>query len=272
MIGDIYLGVVLFARHGSNFVFRCCCIFRRRENHGPLRLQGGTAQSLCARLQRTAGAQVRRYLSGCQRDGACLAKLIGYVHIASPFSKLPHHIAQEFVPQIISNFNDIHLWAQVTIVCPTDWRIHQPFFLSKYRLFPPHGWTTLQPKWTLSCRLLPTMSTLEELDDIDRREKDDRKKEDKHGKGNAGRDGDAEMEEADQEEDILDDEVLGLSTQDILTRKRLLENDSRIMKSELSRLSHEKAAMGEKIKENVDKIANNRYGLMTRLQIPVACN
>ena len=41
-------------------------------------------------------------------------------------------------------------------------------------------------------------------------------------------------------------------------RKRLLENDSRIMKSELSRLSHEKAAMGEKIKENVDKIANNR--------------
>ena len=31
------------------------------------------------------------------------------------------------------------------------------------------------------------------------------------------------------------------------------------MKSELSRLSHEKAAMGEKIKDNVDKIANNRY-------------
>ena len=119
---------------------------------------------------------------------------------------------------------------------------------------------------------MPTMSTLEELDDIDRREKDDRKKEDKNGKDTTGGDGDAEMKEADQEEDILDDEVLGLSTQDILTRKRLLENDSRIMKSELSRLSHEKAAMGEKIKENVDKIANNRYGLMTRLQLPMVRN
>ncbi|KAL3961558.1 hypothetical protein ACCO45_003081 [Purpureocillium lilacinum] len=60
------------------------------------------------------------------------------------------------------------------------------------------------------------------------------------------------------EDDILDDEIRSLSTQDIQTRKRLLENDSRIMKSELSRLSHEKAAMGEKIKDNVDKIANNR--------------
>lgn len=105
------------------------------------------------------------------------------------------------------------------------------------------------------------MSTLEELDDLDRREKDDRKRVDKDKKETSGGDGDAEMKEADQDEDILDDEVLGLSTQDILTRKRLLENDSRIMKSELSRLSHEKAAMGEKIKENVDKIANNRYGL-----------
>ncbi len=111
------------------------------------------------------------------------------------------------------------------------------------------------------------MSTLEELEDLDRQEKDDRKREDKDRKETSGGDGDAEMKEADQEEDILDEEILGLSTQDILTRKRLLENDSRIMKSELSRLSHEKAAMGEKIKENVDKIANNRYVLITRTNI-----
>lgn len=102
------------------------------------------------------------------------------------------------------------------------------------------------------------MSTLEELEDLDRREKDDKKREDRDGKGSNNADGDEEMKEAEQEDDILDEEILGLSTQDILTRKRLLENDSRIMKSELSRLSHEKAAMGEKIKENVDKIANNR--------------
>ena len=68
------------------------------------------------------------------------------------------------------------------------------------------------------------------------------------------------MKDAEEDDDdILDEEILGLSTQDIQTRKRLLENDSRIMKSELSRLSHEKAAMGEKIKENLDKIANNRF-------------
>lgn len=103
------------------------------------------------------------------------------------------------------------------------------------------------------------MSTLEELEDLDRREKDDKKREERDGKGDKNADGDEDMKEADEEDDILDEEILGLSTQDILTRKRLLENDSRIMKSELSRLSHEKAAMGEKIKENVDKIANNRY-------------
>ncbi|KAH8674872.1 hypothetical protein BGZ61DRAFT_496891 [Ilyonectria robusta] len=104
------------------------------------------------------------------------------------------------------------------------------------------------------------MSTLEELDDLDRREKEDKKQnggDDKDQK--KGADGDAEMKDAEEDDDdILDDEILGLSTQDIQTRKRLLENDSRIMKSELSRLSHEKAAMGEKIKENLDKIANNR--------------
>jgi 26S proteasome regulatory subunit T5 len=103
------------------------------------------------------------------------------------------------------------------------------------------------------------MSTLEELDDLDRRGDDDKKKDgsgDKDGKKN--QDGDAEMKEAEGADDVLDEEILSLGTQDILTRKRLLENDSRIMKSELSRLSHEKAAMGEKIKENVDKIANNR--------------
>jgi 26S proteasome regulatory subunit T5 len=107
------------------------------------------------------------------------------------------------------------------------------------------------------------MSTLEELDDLDRRDKDDKKKEGRDDKDKNKKDGDEDMKEAEEEdeeeEDILDDEILSLGTQDIQTRKRLLENDSRIMKSELSRLSHEKAAMGEKIKENVDKIANNRF-------------
>ncbi len=111
------------------------------------------------------------------------------------------------------------------------------------------------------------MSTLEELDDLDRQERDDKKKEerkdddkngDKNKKGSA--DDDTDMNDAEpEEEDALYEEIMGLSTQDILTRKRLLENDSRIMRSEFQRLSHEKATMGEKIKENMEKIANNRY-------------
>lgn len=96
------------------------------------------------------------------------------------------------------------------------------------------------------------MSTLEELDDLDRRDHDD-----KDAKPKPDGDGDAEMKDA-EEEDVLDDEILNLSTQDIQTRKRLLENDSRIMRSELQRLTHEKATMNEKIKDNADKIANNR--------------
>lgn len=93
------------------------------------------------------------------------------------------------------------------------------------------------------------MATLEELDDLDRQDRNEKKGDD-----------DVEMKDGESEEDVLDEEILSLSTQDILTRKRLLENDSRIMKSEFQRLSHEKATMGEKIKENMEKIANNRYG------------
>ena len=93
------------------------------------------------------------------------------------------------------------------------------------------------------------MSTLEELDDLDRREHDEKDRKP---------DGDEDAEMKDAEEDVLDEEILGLSTGDIQTRKRLLENDSRIMRSELQRLTHEKATMNEKIKDNLDKIANNR--------------
>lgn len=108
------------------------------------------------------------------------------------------------------------------------------------------------------------MSTLEDLDGLNNRDQDDKKREGEDDK-NKGRKAtvadaaDEDMKDAEPEEDdILDEEILGLSTQDIQTRKRLLENDSRIMRSELQHLTHEKAAMGEKIKENNDKIANNR--------------
>lgn len=106
------------------------------------------------------------------------------------------------------------------------------------------------------------MSTLEDLDDLERENKDDKK--DEGDKDNKAPSGDAEMKDAaeekkEEEEDVLDDEILGLSTSDIVARRRLLENDARIMKSEFQRLTHEKASMGDKIKENLEKIENNRY-------------
>ena len=109
------------------------------------------------------------------------------------------------------------------------------------------------------------MSTLEEIDDMERREKEEKKddgEKDKDGK-KSDKDGDAEMNDVDgdkkeEEEDIIDTDILHSSTRDINMRRRLLENDMRIMKSEYQRLTHEQATMKEKIKDNLDKIENNR--------------
>lgn len=107
------------------------------------------------------------------------------------------------------------------------------------------------------------MSTLEDLDDLEREGKDNRNDGDdgdKDGK-KPTTDGDADMKDAaksKKEEDVLDAEILNSGTRDIQARRRLLENDTRIMRSEFQRLSHEKAAMHEKIKDNLEKIENNR--------------
>ena len=105
------------------------------------------------------------------------------------------------------------------------------------------------------------MSTLEDLEDLEREQKEDKKDEGDKDKKKSDKNGDAEMKDAEpeeKEEDLIDEEIYSLSTQDILTRKRLLENDARIMKSEFQRLSHEKATMAEKIRDNLEKIENNR--------------
>lgn len=109
------------------------------------------------------------------------------------------------------------------------------------------------------------MSTLEDLDDMEREEREEKgKKKKQDGKKESGTDGDVELkdapkEEEEEEEEILDEDILHSSTREIQMRKRLLENDLRIMKSEYQRLSHEQAAMKEKIKDNLDKIENNRF-------------
>ncbi|ANB12630.1 proteasome regulatory particle base subunit RPT5 [Sugiyamaella lignohabitans] len=69
---------------------------------------------------------------------------------------------------------------------------------------------------------------------------------------------DATMKDAPPAEDDLDDEILKASTQEIINRRKLLENDIRVMRSEFQRLTHEKNAMTDKIKDNQEKIENNR--------------
>ncbi|AJU10139.1 Rpt5p [Saccharomyces cerevisiae YJM1463] len=72
----------------------------------------------------------------------------------------------------------------------------------------------------------------------------------------------ATLEELDAQtlpgDDELDLEILNLSTQELQTRAKLLDNEIRIFRSELQRLSHENNVMLEKIKDNKEKIKNNR--------------
>ncbi|PWW73724.1 26S proteasome subunit P45 [Tuber magnatum] len=99
------------------------------------------------------------------------------------------------------------------------------------------------------------MASLEDLDDLERERDQDKKA----AKDKGGSDGDAKMSvDGDKDDDEIDPEVLNGSTTDIIYRKRLLENDLRVMRQEFQRLTHEKSSTKEKIKDNLDKIENNR--------------
>lgn len=92
------------------------------------------------------------------------------------------------------------------------------------------------------------MATLEDLDALERSTSNEEN-------------GDAEMKDAGEkkdEEDTLDSEILHSSTRDIINRTKLMDNDMRIMRSEFQRLTHEQTTMKEKIKDNQEKIENNR--------------
>ncbi len=56
----------------------------------------------------------------------------------------------------------------------------------------------------------------------------------------------------------IDASVVDMSTDDIITRNRLLENDIRIMKSEILRLQHEASSMRERLQDNLEKIKLNK--------------
>ncbi|CAH2044667.1 unnamed protein product, partial [Iphiclides podalirius] len=59
-------------------------------------------------------------------------------------------------------------------------------------------------------------------------------------------------------EEALSDEVLRMPTDEIISRTRLLDNEIKIMKSEVMRITHELQAQNDKIKENTEKIKVNK--------------
>ncbi|KAK9460322.1 proteasome regulatory particle base subunit RPT5 [Lipomyces oligophaga] len=93
------------------------------------------------------------------------------------------------------------------------------------------------------------MATLEDLDALER--ENDAEMADVSGKSK-------DAEEQDEQDDGIDDEILNSSTTDIINRRRLIENDIKVLRSDFQRLNHEKVTMTERIKDNQDKIENNK--------------
>eukprot|EP00096_Caligus_rogercresseyi_P016574 TRINITY_DN928_c0_g1_i1.p1 TRINITY_DN928_c0_g1~~TRINITY_DN928_c0_g1_i1.p1 ORF type:complete len:430 (-),score=182.81 TRINITY_DN928_c0_g1_i1:129-1418(-) len=67
-----------------------------------------------------------------------------------------------------------------------------------------------------------------------------------------------EAEMMDSEEDVLADEILRMSVDEIQSRSRLLDNEVKIMRSEFLRIQHELQSQRDKIKENTEKIKVNK--------------
>jgi 26S proteasome regulatory subunit T5 len=103
------------------------------------------------------------------------------------------------------------------------------------------------------------MASLEDLDDLEQEQQERKKDEDKKKKEEGGDDSKMDVDdEPKKDEDEIDPDVLNAATTDIINRRRLLENDLRVMRQEFQRLTHEKSSMKDKIKDNLEKIENNR--------------
>jgi 26S proteasome regulatory subunit T5 len=59
-------------------------------------------------------------------------------------------------------------------------------------------------------------------------------------------------------QESLGEEVLRMATDEVIGRTRLLDNEIKIMKSEVMRISHELQAQNDKIKDNAEKIKVNK--------------
>uniref|UniRef100_A0A0K0DA92 AAA domain-containing protein n=1 Tax=Angiostrongylus cantonensis TaxID=6313 RepID=A0A0K0DA92_ANGCA len=70
--------------------------------------------------------------------------------------------------------------------------------------------------------------------------------------------GDAAATEKMEVEEALDDEILRMSSDDLRSRTHLLDNEIRIMRSEVQRLNHSVATVRERIKDNNERIKVNK--------------
>ena len=55
-----------------------------------------------------------------------------------------------------------------------------------------------------------------------------------------------------------DDETWSMSTSELRQRIHLLDNDIRVMRSDIHRITHESRAQKERIRENVEKVKMNK--------------
>lgn len=102
----------------------------------------------------------------------------------------------------------------------------------------------------------------------DNNDKDDKKKkqEDKANDSSSGNNNNGESAPsatataaaAEEEKDELDDETRSMSISELRQRIHLLDNDIRIMRSDVQRIAHESRGQKERIRENVEKVKLNK--------------
>ena len=61
-----------------------------------------------------------------------------------------------------------------------------------------------------------------------------------------------------EEDDPVDDEILAMSTAELRQRITLLDNDIRIMRSDIQRITHESHGQRERIRDNQEKVKMNK--------------
>ena len=65
-------------------------------------------------------------------------------------------------------------------------------------------------------------------------------------------------EEVDAETQAMLDETSAMSTTELRQRIHLIDNDVRVMKSDIQRIQHESRAQRERIRENIEKVKLNK--------------